>query len=70
MGRKPAERCPKGHEYTPENSYEHPSRGGRVCRECHRDQNREWARKRRQMLRDVKAARDDEGRWPKKRKKA
>ena len=28
-------RCPKGHEYTEENTYVRP-RGGRVCRECAR----------------------------------
>jgi hypothetical protein len=28
--------CPKGHEYTPENTYINPSSRGRVCRECRR----------------------------------
>lgn len=31
--------CPKGHEYTPENTYRHP-KGWRYCRECHRKQER------------------------------
>lgn len=26
--------CPKGHEYTPENSYIHPTTGARSCRSC------------------------------------
>lgn len=40
------ERCPLGHEYSPDNSYHHPTKGGRVCRECHRTQARESARRR------------------------
>lgn len=32
--------CPRGHEYTPSNTYFQPSNGGRVCRECHRIQAR------------------------------
>lgn len=27
--------CPKGHPYSPENTYHHPS-GSRICRECNR----------------------------------
>lgn len=26
--------CPRGHEYTPENTYRRPNRISRVCREC------------------------------------
>lgn len=37
--------CPSGHEYSAENSYLHPTKGGRVCRLCHRDQARESARR-------------------------
>lgn len=29
--------CPKGHEYTPENTYFHDPRSGRSCRTCKRD---------------------------------
>lgn len=29
--------CPKGHEYTPENTYASPSSGGRTCRTCIRE---------------------------------
>lgn len=35
--------CPKGHEYTPENTRILKS-GSRACRECARDQSREWMR--------------------------
>lgn len=44
--------CPQGHEYTPENTYETPSRkGGRLCRRCRRERNRvyqkgRWERER------------------------
>lgn len=31
--------CPRGHEYTPENTKPH-GKGGRWCRECHREDNR------------------------------
>jgi hypothetical protein len=30
--------CPKGHPYSPENTYNHPS-GGRICRTCRRANN-------------------------------
>lgn len=26
--------CPRGHEFTPENTYIQPSNGGRICRQC------------------------------------
>lgn len=32
--------CLRGHEFTPENTYIHKSRGVRICRECHRVRNR------------------------------
>lgn len=35
--------CPRGHEYTPENTYAHPS-GKRHCRECRRMWQREYRR--------------------------
>lgn len=36
--------CPRGHEYTPENTKPNP-RGGRWCRECHRIDGRERYRR-------------------------
>lgn len=33
--------CPKGHEYTPENTYTPPS-GGRFCRTCGLEATRQW----------------------------
>lgn len=43
--------CPKGHEYTPENTYTHPVDGRRVCNGCrgiyreeHREERREKSR--------------------------
>lgn len=35
--------CPKGHEYTPENTYVH--RGGRSCKECRKDALRRFRKK-------------------------
>lgn len=32
--------CVRGHEFTPENTYIHKSRGVRICRTCHRTRNR------------------------------
>lgn len=50
--------CPSGHEYTPENTYLHPS-GRRVCRECrriYRDTHREERRaKGREYMRNKRA---------------
>lgn len=37
--------CPKGHEYTPENT--RINKGSRICIECGRDQTRETMRRRR-----------------------
>lgn len=59
--------CPQGHEYTPENTYQHPA-GRRVCQECrrlyretHREERRikgrEYMRaRRRAQLRALKEA--------------
>jgi hypothetical protein len=33
--------CPKGHEYTPDNTYKMP-KGGRGCRPCRREYTRRW----------------------------
>lgn len=38
--------CPKGHEYTPENTYRYPNSGGRLCRECLRAHNKRVAAQR------------------------
>lgn len=43
--------CPRGHEYTPENTWAHPRYGtghnaGRECKECRRVRHREYGRKR------------------------
>ncbi|HKC75729.1 MAG TPA: hypothetical protein VKF37_16250 [Chloroflexota bacterium] len=37
--------CPRGHEYTPENTYINPRTGGRSCKECRREKNRQQYRK-------------------------
>lgn len=40
--------CPSGrHEFTPDNSYFHPTRGYRICRECHKASARAWRENRR-----------------------
>ena len=37
------ESCPRGHEFTPENTYIQPSNGGRCCRACRkRDDLKSW----------------------------
>jgi hypothetical protein len=37
--------CPRGHEYTPENTYTNPNpNGGRICRTCKRARDRQAAR--------------------------
>jgi hypothetical protein len=41
-GRRPTH-CPKGHPYEGDNLYVMPN-GGRMCRECHRNTNRQFAR--------------------------
>lgn len=39
--------CPKGHEYTPENTYRSPcGRGGRMCRTCMKETNARKSRER------------------------
>lgn len=73
MGRPKAEVCPQGHEYTEENSYHHPTRNGRVCRICKREQGRETSKTYRERMKraaEIKAMflssqrpeRDNEGR--------
>lgn len=41
--------CPKGHEYTPENTYVEP-KGSRSCRECRREVTRQWRARKRAAL--------------------
>lgn len=41
-----ATHCPKGHEYSPGNTYVHS--GKRSCRECRRVQARDWKRRRKE----------------------
>lgn len=36
--------CQKGHPYSPENTYVHPS-GARICKQCRSDYKREWRAK-------------------------
>ncbi|MGC5078489.1 HNH endonuclease signature motif containing protein [Agrococcus sp. DT81.2] len=43
--------CPRGHEYTPSNTYVYTNRDGRQtrsCRACKTTSSREWARRRNQ----------------------
>jgi len=42
--------CPKGHEYTEENTYRYPD-GRRRCRTCNRDEAREYQRRKRTSVR-------------------
>jgi hypothetical protein len=37
--------CPKGHEYTADNTYIPPSTGSRECRRCRAEQRRKYKRK-------------------------
>lgn len=37
--------CAKGHEFTPENTYQRTNEGGRGCRACHKEANRRRRRK-------------------------
>lgn len=43
--------CIHGHEFTPENTYVAPGKGGRQCRTCNRQRRREsyWRKKREQL---------------------
>jgi hypothetical protein len=37
--------CPRGHEYTSENTYLNPRTGARSCKQCRRERNRQASRK-------------------------
>jgi hypothetical protein len=39
-----ASHCPKGHEFTPENTYRKASHSGRICKTCNRKSDRERQR--------------------------
>lgn len=41
--------CRRGHEFTSENTYMHPQRGTRHCRECSRAASRRYASRKRAM---------------------
>lgn len=41
-GKASRTRCKQGHEYTDENTYRPPNRGGRVCRTCMVEHRRKW----------------------------
>jgi hypothetical protein len=42
--------CPRGHEYTPENTYRYPNGAGRRCRECKRIVRREQRENKQEAL--------------------
>lgn len=42
--------CPKGHEYTPENTIPDKRRPGRVCRICRREKRNDWGKQNRLNL--------------------
>lgn len=39
-------RCPRGHPYTPANTYTHPTKGHRACMACNREKQRERRQRR------------------------
>lgn len=47
--------CPRGHEYDKANT-RYLSSGSRLCRECHRDESREYQRQRRAQMRQAVTA--------------
>jgi hypothetical protein len=40
--------CPQDHPYTEENTYHNPANGGRVCRTCNNQAQRDYQRRKRQ----------------------
>ena len=54
--------CPQGHPYDEENTYRHPTKGGRTCRTCQRAADRVHDEKRRgrRRVRRAAANRNDE----------
>lgn len=49
-GRRPRETCRRGHPWTEENTYIHPQRGRRNCRECMRIAQRAYNQRKRGVL--------------------
>lgn len=47
--------CPRGHEYTEENTMFHSVTGNRLCRTCSREQSKRWKRQRKAELRAAAA---------------
>lgn len=44
-GRRSKTHCPKGHEYTEENTQVIKTTGARQCRTCNKERNRKWREK-------------------------
>lgn len=53
--------CPRGHEYTPENTYVKPSTGHRDCRICIRDRSKRLVEKRTRVRAEANACVCDPG---------
>lgn len=47
--------CPRGHEYTPENTRLNPATGGRTCRACAREKRREQRGTRPEQYQEARA---------------
>jgi len=48
--------CPKGHDYTPENTQARKTNNGRKCRQCSADYAAEWRKKNQEKSRAASAA--------------
>jgi hypothetical protein len=51
------EACKNGHEFTPANTYIHPKRGTRHCKECARRRTQEWTAANPEKMREIWNAR-------------